>query len=44
MRQCHYTLTPAHVRAHAQTLLQKHVRLADHGPKCTAGRLWAVLL
>src|SRR5947209_3623805 len=44
MRQCHYTLTPAAVRAHAQTLLQKHVRLADHGPKCTAGRLWAVLL
>src|SRR3982751_6517572 len=44
MRQSHYTLTPAHVRAHAQTLLQKHLRLADHGPKCTAGRLWAVLL
>jgi hypothetical protein len=44
MRPCHYTLTPAHVRAHAQTLLQKHVGLADHGPKCTAGRLWAVLL
>jgi hypothetical protein len=44
MRHSHYTLTPAHVRAHTQTLLQKHVRLADHGPKCTAGRLWAVLL
>jgi hypothetical protein len=44
MRQSHYTLTPAAVRAHAQTLLQKHVRLADHGPKCTAGCLWAVLL
>ena len=44
MRQGHYTLTPAHVRAHAQTLLQKHLRLADHGPKCTAGLLWAVLL
>jgi putative transposase len=44
MRQSHYTLTPAHVRAHAQTLLQKHLRLADHGPKCTAGVLWAVLL
>ena len=44
MRQGHYTLTPAAVRAHAQTLLQKHVRLADHGPKCTAGCLWAVLL
>src|SRR3954469_13148467 len=43
MRPSHYTLTPAHVRAHAQTLCQKHLRLADHGPKCTAGMLWAVL-
>lgn len=44
MRQGHYTLTPAAVRAHAQTLLQKHIRLKGHGPKCTAGTLWAVLL
>ena len=44
MRQRHYTLTPAAVRAHAQLLLQEHLRLADHGPKCTAGTLWAVLL
>jgi hypothetical protein len=43
MRQGHYTLTPAAVRAHAQLLCQKHLRLADHGPKCTAGILWAVL-
>ena len=43
MRRCHYTLTPAAVRAHAQTLCQKHLRLRDHGPKCTAGILWAVL-
>jgi putative transposase len=43
MRQSHYTLTPAAVRAHAQTLCQQHLRLADHGPKCTAGLLWAVL-
>jgi hypothetical protein len=43
MRPSHYTLTPAHVRAHAQSLCQKHLRLADHGPKCTAGMLWAVL-
>src|SRR5262245_32327019 len=43
MRQRHYTLTPAAVRAHAQLLLQKHLRLAGHGPKCTAGALWAVL-
>jgi hypothetical protein len=44
MRPRPYTLTPAHVRAHAQTLCQQHLRLRDHGPKCTAGRLWAVLL
>jgi hypothetical protein len=44
MRHRHYTLTPAHVRAHAQTLCQKHLRLKGHGPKCTAGMLWTVLL
>jgi putative transposase len=44
MRQGHYTLTPAAVRAHTQRLCQQHLRLADHGPKCTAGLLWAVLL
>jgi hypothetical protein len=43
MRQRHYTLTPAAVRAHAQLLCQQHLRLNDHGPKCTAGMLWAVL-
>jgi hypothetical protein len=43
VRQRHYTVTPAAVRAHAQTLCQQHLRLADHGPKCTAGMLWAVL-
>ena len=44
MRQRHSTLTPAAVRAHAQNLCQQHLRLSDHGPKCTAGILWAVLL
>jgi len=44
MRHRHYTLTPAHVRAHAQHLCQKHLRLKGHGPKCTAGLLWTVLL
>lgn len=44
MRQSHYTLTPAAVRAHAQLLCQQHLRLKDHGPKCTAGMLWTVLL
>jgi len=43
MRSSHYTLTPAHVRAHAEWLCQKHLRLADHGPKCTASVLWTVL-
>jgi putative transposase len=43
MRHSHYTLTPAHVRLHAHTLCQQHLRLADHGPKCTAAMLWTVL-
>ena len=43
MRQRHYTLTPSAVRAHAQLLCQEHLKLRDHGPKCTAGKLWAVL-
>jgi hypothetical protein len=43
MRHRHYTLTPAVVRAHALTLCQKHLRLRDHGPKCSAGMLWTVL-
>jgi Transposase DDE domain len=43
MRPRHYTVTPAAVRAHAQALCQRHLRLADHGPRCTAGMLWAVL-
>ena len=43
MRPGYYTLTPAHVRAHAEWLCQKHLRLQDHGPKCTASILWTVL-
>jgi hypothetical protein len=43
MRSHHYTLTPAAIRAHAQALCQKHLRLRDHGPKCSAGMLWTVL-
>ena len=39
MRQRQYTLTPAH--AHAR--MQKYLRLADHGPRCRAETLWAVL-
>jgi putative transposase len=43
MRQRQYTLTPAHVHAHVSVRLQKYLRLADHGPRCTAETLWAVL-
>src|SRR5437763_1781204 len=43
MRHSHYTLTPAAVRAHAHFLCQRHLRLQDHGPKCTARILWTVL-
>jgi Transposase DDE domain len=43
MRQRQYTLTPAHVHAHVSVRLQKYLRLADHGPRCQADTLWAVL-
>src|ERR1041385_9235872 len=43
MRPGHYTLTPALVRAHAEWLCQKHLRLRDHGPKRTASMLWTIL-
>jgi hypothetical protein len=44
MRTNHCTITPAAVQAHSQFILQKHLRLTDHGPKCTAAILWTVLL
>ena len=44
MRLDYYPLTPATVQAHAQGVLQKHLRLKDHGPKFRAGILWTVLL
>jgi hypothetical protein len=43
MRPTQYTLTPRHVHAHATYLIQKHVRLRDHGPKCRAWMLWTLL-
>jgi Transposase DDE domain len=43
MRPTQYILTPRHVHAHATHLLQQHVQLRDHGPKCRAGMLWTVL-
>jgi Transposase DDE domain len=44
MRTSHCTITPGTVQAHTQFVLQKHLRLQDHGPKCKAGALWTVLL
>jgi len=44
MRDTHSTITPAAVTAYAQFVLQKHVRLPGHGPKCTAGAPWTILL
>src|ERR1700681_2395081 len=44
MRTSHRTITSATVQAHAHVLLQQHIRLKDHGPKCRIGVLWTVLL
>jgi hypothetical protein len=44
MRTTHSTITSGTVQARTQLTLQKHLRLSDHGPKCTAGVLWTVLL
>jgi hypothetical protein len=38
-----YTLTAQDVQAHAVALCQEHVGLRDHGPKCTASVLYALL-
>lgn len=43
MRPPQYTLTPTHVHAHAAWLLDKHLRVPDHGPKCRAYVLWTIL-
>jgi hypothetical protein len=43
MRPRQYTLTPRHVHAQATHLIQRHVRLRDHGPKTHACVLWTVL-
>lgn len=43
MRRCQYTLTPKDVQLHASYVCQKHLKLQDHGPKCTASVLLAVL-
>jgi Transposase DDE domain len=43
MRPAHYTLTPNDVSRHASALLQTHLELHDHGPKCRAGLLLTLL-
>ena len=43
MRSCHYTITHHDVHRRAVDLLQAALRLADHGPKCTARVVWTVL-
>jgi len=43
MRTHQYTVTARQVQQHTQTLLARHLALVDHGRKCTAGLLYAVL-
>jgi hypothetical protein len=43
MRPCQYTITRETVHAYAEDVCQRHIRLKDHGRKCKAGVLWALL-
>jgi hypothetical protein len=43
MRPHHYTLTPKDVSLAAASLLQTHLKLQDHGPKCHASMLVTLL-
>src|SRR5437773_12156561 len=43
MRHSQYTITPKDVQRHAADLLQQHLKLKDHGPKCRAGILLTIL-
>lgn len=43
MRPVQYTLTPTNVYQHAAAVLQTHLKLHDHGPKCRAGLLLTLL-
>src|SRR5436305_2008868 len=43
MRPPHYTLTPNDVSRHASAVLETHLGLHDHGPKCRAGLLLTLL-
>ena len=43
MRRPQYTITSRAIHEHAAALCQKHLRLKDHGPKCTALTLLTLL-
>jgi len=43
MRRQQYTITACAIHQHAAQLCQKHLRLQDHGPKCTAVTLLTLL-
>lgn len=43
MRQRQYTITSKQVHDCAFQLCQEHIQLRDHGPKCRASVLWAVI-
>ena len=44
MRRCHSTLTPTAVHQLAVDRVQPYLRLADHGPKCTARVVLSLIL
>jgi hypothetical protein len=44
MRPQHFTLTAQRVHRCAAVILQDHLELPDHGPKCRAGPLLTLLL
>jgi putative transposase len=43
MRHSQYTITPRALHHHAAQLCQRHLRLRDHGPVCTALNMLTVL-
>jgi putative transposase len=43
MRQGQYTITSRDVHQYAATFCQRHLKLKDHGPKCTAGLMLTIL-
>jgi hypothetical protein len=43
MRQRQYTITAKDVQLHASHVFQQHLKLQDHGPKCTARTLLGLL-